>query len=216
MFIREGNYIMKRILFQGDSITEAGRSKEDERNKGCGFATLVSAKLGFERPGEFEFINRGIGGNRVIDLLSRVETQITELKPDYISILIGINDVWHDADHNIPTRRYELYYDMLIEEIKNALPDVKIMILEPFVLKGSGTEEHWDKFEKGTKEKAEAAKRVAEKYNVLFVPLMEKFNEAAKKVSAEYWSADGVHPSVMGHELIKREWLKAFEKLENE
>ncbi len=216
IFNKKEETIMKRILFQGDSITDAGRSREWDLNRGIGYATLVSASLGFERPDEFEFINKGISGNRVIDLIARVKAEIINLKPDYMSILIGINDVWHEIDsqNGIDTKRYEMYYNMLIEEVKEALPDIKIMILEPFVLKGSATEANWDKFRSGAIEKAAAAKRVAEKNNLLFIPLMEKFDEAAKTASCEYWLYDGVHPTAMGHELIKREWLKAFEVLE--
>ena len=207
---------MKRILFQGDSITDAGRSRENDAVRGVGYPTLVSANLGFDRPDEFEFINKGISGNRVIDLIARVKAEIINLKPDYMSILIGINDVWHEINYQngIDTKRYEMYYNLLIEEIKEALPDIKIMILEPFVLKGVATEENWDKFRSGAEEKAAAAKRVAEKNNLLFVPLRDKFDEAAKKAPNDYWLADGVHPTAMGHELIKREWLKAFEALE--
>lgn len=207
---------MKRILFQGDSITDAGRSREWDANRGMGYPTLVSASLGFDRPDEFEFINKGIGGNRVIDLIARVKADIINLKPDYMSILIGINDVWHEINwqNGIDTKRYEMYYNMLIEEVKEALPNIKIMILEPFVLKGPATEENWDKFRSGAEEKAAVAKRVAEKNNLLFVPLMAKFDEAAKKAPNDYWLADGVHPTAMGHELIKREWLKVFETLE--
>lgn len=207
---------MKKILFQGDSITDAGRDREDDRRRGIGYPTLVSAALGFERPNEFEFVNRGISGNRVIDLIARVKADIINLKPDYMSILIGINDVWHEVNmqNGIDTKRYEMYYNMLIEEVKEALPDIKIMILEPFVLKAEATQENWEVFRTGAEEKAAAAKRVAQKNNLVFVPLMEKFREAEKNAPADYWIMDGVHPSAMGHEIIKREWLKAFEKLE--
>ena len=83
---------MKKILFQGDSITDVGRSLENDAARGHGYATLVSASLGMDRPGEFEFVNRGISGNRIIDLLARVKADIINLTPDYMSILIGIND----------------------------------------------------------------------------------------------------------------------------
>lgn len=207
---------MKKILFQGDSITDAERSRQNDLNSGVGYPTLVAANLGFDRPDEFEFVNRGVGGSRVIDMISRVKIDIINHKPDYMSILIGVNDVWHEFTFNngIETKRFEMYYNLLIEQIKEALPDIKIMILEPFVLKGAATEKDWDRFRKGTEEKAAASKRVAEKNNLLFVPLMEKFDEAAKLAPNEYWLRDGVHPTPMGHELIKREWLKAFEELE--
>lgn len=207
---------MKKILFQGDSITDAGRSRESEAWRGHGYATLVSASLGMDRPNEFEFVNRGISGNRIVDLLARIKADIINLAPDYMSILIGINDDWHELENKngVCTQKYELYYNMIIEQVKEALPNIKIMILEPFILKGTGTEAYYDEFRKGAIEKAAAAKRVAEKNGLVFVPLMEKFDEAEKIAPANYWLADGVHPTAMGHELIKREWLKAFEKLE--
>lgn len=179
---------MKKILFQGDSITDQGRSREYDVYNGQGYPTLVSARLGFERPNEFEFVNRGISGNRVIDLLARVKCDLINLKPDYVSILIGINDVWHElyGNNGIDTNRYEKYYNMLIEEIKEALPDVKIIILEPFVLKASSTEEKWEEFRKGTEEKAAAAKRVAEKNNLVFIPLMQKFDAASQTAPSDY------------------------------
>lgn len=206
---------MKKILFQGDSITDAGRSREDNNNRGIGYPTLVSAEMGFENPGEYEFINRGISGNRVIDLIARVKADIINLEPDYMSILIGINDVWHEVSYTngVDAERYEKYYNMLIEEVKEALPNIKIMILEPFVLKAAATEEHWDYFRSETEKRAAAAKRVAEKNNLVFVPLMQKFDDLAKTAEPSYWLMDGVHPTAMGHELIKREWLKAFEQL---
>lgn len=207
---------MKKILFQGDSITDAGRWRNDDDYRGNGYPTLVSGVLGLDRPGEFEFINRGISGNRVVDLLARVKEDIINLEPDYMSILIGINDVWHEISrkNGVSAERYEIIYNMLIEQVKEALPNIKIMILEPFVLKASATEEEWDTFRSETEKRAVAAKRVAKKNNLVFVPLMDKFDEAAKSASPDYWLLDGVHPSAMGHELIKREWLRAFEQLE--
>ncbi len=219
---------MKRILFQGDSITDAQRSTNYDRYRGCGYATLVSAQLGMDRPNEFEFINRGVSGNRVIDLLARVKIDIINLKPDYLSILIGVNDVWADvADKNgVAADKYEMFYNILIAQIKEALPDVKIMILEPFVLRGIATEKQWngensiekswDIFRSEVCLRAEAAKRVAEKNKLPFVPLMELFEKVQNMAPAEYWLFDGVHPTAMGHELIKREWIKAFHKIENE
>ena len=88
---------MKIVLFQGDSITDAGRTKDDT-NMGRGYAALVTAALGYECPGEYEFINRGINGNRVTDLYARIKRDIINLRPDVMSILIGVNDVWHEYD----------------------------------------------------------------------------------------------------------------------
>jgi len=89
---------MKKILFQGDSITDFGREKNDVQGDwlGHGYAAMVSGALGYKYPNEFEFINRGISGNRIIDVLARVKNDIINLAPDYMSILIGVNDVWHE------------------------------------------------------------------------------------------------------------------------
>ncbi len=205
---------MKRILFQGDSITDVSRSRENDSYRGMGYPLLVTAELGLDYPEEYEFINRGISGNRVVDLYSRIKNDLINLKPDVLSILIGINDVWHEINYQngVSTEKYEKIYNMLIEEIKEELPEIRIMILEPFVLKGEATTEHWDEFRKGAEEKAAAAKRVAEKNGLEFIPLMEKFDELAKKAAPEYWLFDGVHPTAMGHEVIAREWVKTFKK----
>ncbi len=206
---------MKKILFQGDSITDAARSREDEAHMGIGYPRLVSAELGLDNPGEYEFINRGISGNRIVDVYARIKSDIINLDPDVMSILIGINDVWHEVGHKngVSAEKFFKIYSMLIEEIKEALPEIKIMILEPFVLKGSATEEEWEYFKIETLKRGEMAKKIAEKYNLKYIPLQDKFNEAEKLAPAEYWLADGVHPTYSGHELIKREWIKAYKEL---
>lgn len=212
---------MKTILFQGDSITDAGRSRENDANAGFGYVTLVKGELGFNYPNEYEMYNRGISGNRVIDVYARMKKDIIKLKPDIMSILIGVNDVWHEINRQegIDADKYFKIYSMLIEEVKEALPDVKIMIMEPFVLKASATEDteecpnKWDLFSTEVKKRAEKAKEIATKYDLPFIPLQEKFDEAAKLAPNNYWLADGVHPTTAGHEIIKREWIKSFKAL---
>ena len=213
---------MKTILFQGDSITDCGRVST-LGGLGNGYALLTAAQLGFENPKEYTFYNRGISGNRVVDLYARMKADIINLKPDYMSILIGVNDVWHEFPkygcNGVTADKFEKIYSMLIEEIKEALPEVKIMILEPFCLEASATENteeepnRWNVFYSEVKKRAEKAKKVAEKYHLVFIPLQDKFNEAAKNAPNDYWLLDGVHPTAMGHELMKREWLKAFEQI---
>lgn len=206
---------MKRILFQGDSVTDALRIRDNDEFSGSGYATLVKAELGYNFPGEYDFLNRGIGGNRSVDVYSRIKTDIINLKPDFMSILVGVNDVWHEYEiaNGIDADKFYKIYDMLIAEVKEALPDIKIMILEPFVLKGSATEENWEEFSKEVKKRAQMSEKIAEKYNLPFIKLQEGFNKLAEKSEASYWLFDGVHPTAMGHEYIKREWIKAFEKL---
>lgn len=207
---------MKTILFQGDSITDAGRSREDFSDLGRGYATLIKSELGFEEPGAYDFLNRGVSGNRVVDLYARIKSDIINLKPDVMSILIGVNDVWHELGgrHNgVDAEKYEKIYTMLLDEVQAALPDVKIMILEPFVLKASATEGEWECFRREVYKRAEKAQAVARRHHLTFIPLQEKFLEAEKQCPAEYWLRDGVHPTNMGHELIKREWIRYFNQI---
>ena len=205
----------KTVLFQGDSITDVNRIRENSAHLGCGYPNLAASAIAYEEPEKYVFINRAISGDRIIDLQARIKRDIINLEPDIMSILIGVNDVWHEiADKNgLSTAKFELMYDMLIDEVKTAVPQIKLMILEPFVLKGEATEKNWIEFRGDTAEKAEAARRIAKKYDILFIPLQEKFNEAAKNISPAYWLYDGVHPTIAGHELIKREWLKAFRSI---
>ncbi|MBP5210178.1 MAG: SGNH/GDSL hydrolase family protein [Clostridia bacterium] len=211
----------KIILFQGDSITDAGRSRDNETYAGNGYPTLVKAHLGFEKPGEYLFFNRGVGGNRVPDLYARIVRDVLNLKPDFLSVLIGVNDVWHGIDlaNGTGLARYERVYDAFLEEVGAELPDCRIMILEPFVLRGSATDDRedqpdrWTRFRTGVAETAAAARRVADKHGLPFVELQKKFDEACRLESPSYWLSDGVHPTAMGHELIKRAWLAAFAAL---
>ncbi|MBQ5746407.1 MAG: SGNH/GDSL hydrolase family protein [Clostridia bacterium] len=206
---------MKKILFQGDSITDAQRNRENDLFRGSGYATLVSASLGYKYPEEYEFVNRGISGNRIVDLYQRIKCDFINLAPDYISILIGINDVWHEAAYKngVSPEKFEKIYNMLIEELKEALPDVKVMILEPFVLKAAASEGNWDYFKSETKKMADASRRVAEKNALPFIPLYNEFFELAKTAPASYWLVDGVHPSAAGHEFIKNKWIETFERI---
>jgi len=204
-----------RILFQGDSITDAGRSRENNNALGVGYPRLVEAALGFDAPVENEFYNRGISGNRIVDLYARIKCDILNIAPDVMSILIGVNDVWHTFSHDngVDSEKFYKIYCMLIEEVKAALPNIKIMILEPFALKGAGNEAYWDEFITDVREKAEKARLVAEKYGLTFIPLQEGFDKLTKSAPAEYWLGDGVHPTAKGHEFIKREWLRAYSAL---
>jgi len=212
---------MKTILFQGDSITDCGRDREDHTHMGLGYAFLVKAQLGYEQREVYDFQNRGVSGNRIVDVYSRIKRDILNLKPDYMSILIGVNDVWHelgDQPNGVDAEKFERIYSMLIEEIQGVLPNIKIMILEPFCLRASATDnteeepDRWNTFSSEVKKRAEKAKAVAEKYNLIFVPLQQAFDEAAETTETTYWSLDGVHPTAMGHEIIKREWLRGFKE----
>ena len=211
----------KVILFQGDSITDCGRDRNRPADCGKGYPLLATAYLKGNYPGKYTCYNRGISGNRIVDVYARIKLDIINLKPDYMSILIGINDVWHELNwqNGVDAVKFERIYNMLIEEVKEALPDIKIVIMEPFVLPGTATvsnEEHpgrWESFRAECDLRQQAAKRVADSFGLTYVPLQAMFDEACTKAPADYWLEDGVHPTPAGHELIKQKWLEAFEKL---
>lgn len=222
---------MKTILFQGDSITDCGRLRKEPDNAllksfykitgksplGSGYPALIAS----EAAGEYNFINRGVSGDRILDVYARIVRDIIKIKPDYISILVGVNDIWHGFDWNNGTGvgRYEKVYNILLEELKAELPETKIMIMEPFILEGSATAnrkdqpERFSQFRKGMDEVAGIAKNLAESHNLKFIPLQKVFDEAAKSCLNESLLSDGVHPTPKGHELIKREWLKTFNEI---
>ena len=205
---------MKTILFQGDSITDANRSRDFEENhNGHGYATLAAARISYQYPGKYKILNKGIGGNRVVDILERINRDILNLKPDYMSLLIGVNDIWAGIrfTDGTPTELFENGYDLIIKEVKTKLPNIKIAILGAFVLKSPDNEAYYEEFRKGVEERAAAAKRIAEKHGLVYIPLQEKFDEAAAKSGNTLdWTADGVHTTPAGHEIIAREWCEKF------
>lgn len=207
---------MKTFLFQGDSITDASRYDENEDNfgLGCGYALLLASDFLKNRKDEFRFINRGKSGDRITDVYARIKEDIINLKPDYMSILIGVNDVSHELTQNcgVTPEKFEKIYCMLAEEIIEALPNIKIIIMEPFVCKGIHTEDRWDEFSGEVKKLAIASKHVAEKFRFEFVPLQHIFDEVTSDGNARYWSADGIHPTAAGHQIIKEELAKAIIK----
>ena len=139
---------MKTFLFQGDSITDAGRNR-DEIGKGShGYPTFVEGKLGALYPNELLFYNMGVSGDRIVDMYARIKCDFINIRPDYASILIGVNDVWHELNNQngVEDAKYYRVYRDFIAEVLEELPDCKIMILEPFVLKGSGTQGYYEVF----------------------------------------------------------------------
>ena len=206
---------MQTIVFQGDSITDAGRDREYDDRYGLGYPLLVAGKLGFAHPLAYRFLNRGVSGDRIVDLYARIKRDLINLRPDVVSILIGVNDVWHElsSQNGVDVDKYERIYGMMIEEIRAALPQIRIMILEPFVTHGAATDPNWDVFSSQVALRAAAAKRIAEEYALAFVPLQSVFDAAVARADAACWTQDGVHPTTAGHELIAREWIRVFDTL---
>lgn len=205
-----------KIVFFGDSITDASRSRDGDfkqSNYGYGYVRAAAGALLSENPLKYQIINRGISGNRVVDLYARIKSDVWNLQPDVLSILIGVNDVWHEVGsrNGVEIDRFEKVYRMLLEDTKAKLPDVKLILLEPFVLKGAATQEHYEEFLE-VKKYAEVVAKLAKEYGARFVPLQEKFDEAAAKYGVEAYLSDGVHPAVAGSQLIADEWLKVFKE----
>lgn len=206
-----------KILFYGDSITDMGRDRENENpafKMGVGYPNFIAGELAYENPNGYEFVNRGISGNRIVDLYARVKADVWNHNPDVLSILIGVNDIWHEIvyKNGVDVARYEKVYRMLIEDTKERLPNLKIILCEPFVLQGPSTVENWESF-LAVKEYAATVKKLAEEYGLYFLPLQAKFDEEAEKNGAEHYLYDGVHPAAAGAKLIATEWLKLFEKI---
>lgn len=201
-----------RILFQGDSITDAGRSRTDDKGLGGGYPLLVASRLGRDYGEHYDVINRGISGNRVVDLYARWKIDCLNLKPDIISILIGVNDVWHElgSQNGVEAPKFERIYTMLLEETRQALPNVKILVLEPFVLPGRATREQWDAFDREVTLRAQAARRVAQTAGAQFVALQKPFEDACEHAPGDHWLADGVHPTPAGHQLIADIWVRTL------
>ena len=206
-----------KILFFGDSITDAGRNRAVDfqvSSYGYGYVHCIAAELLSKHPTEYEIINRGISGNRIVDLYARIKRDVWNLQPDVISILIGVNDVWHELDqqNGVELERWAKVYRMLIEDTLKVLPNVKIILCEPFVLDGTATTESFEKFLE-VKMYAAAAKQIAEEYNLPFVALQDMLHKAAQESAPEQVLADGVHPAIGGAKRIANEWLKLFNEI---
>lgn len=201
-----------RIITFGDSITDAGRMQDGRL--GHGYPLLLQADLGFEDPTKYEVINRGIGGNRIVDLYARVKKDVWNLQPDVVSILIGVNDVWHDLSetpNGVDIVRFEKVYRALIEDTLAVLPDCKIMLMEPYVAHGVTTDANPEHFAQ-VKDYAKVVEKLAAEYRLPFLPLQARFDELEASSEPAYWTADGVHPTVMGARMIANEWIKLFKE----
>lgn len=212
---------MKTILFQGDSITDAQRLRDDPGHLGSGYPLLVAAKLGYEFPNEYKFINRGVSGNKSVDVAARLEEDIINVEPDYMSILVGVNDVWHGIDYDWWATPEDLERSLveIISETMAERPGVKIMLLEPYVLKECATDNteekpnKWETFRREVAKRQAITKKIAEDFGVSFIPLQGRFDSASLSRGVKYLSADGVHPTPAGHELIARAWIEEFQKI---
>ena len=197
---------MKTILFQGDSITDVSRNRDNPKHLGAGFALMTAGKINLDYPGKYEFINKGISGNRVVDLYERIKADVINLKPDIMTVLIGVNDVWHEFNkqNGVSNEKYAMILEMFLREVMEACPQTKIYLLEPFVLPGTANQEFYEEFHHEVRLRAASCKAVAQKLNLPFIPLQEDLEYRASLTKASDVLGDGVHPTPCGHELISR------------
>lgn len=195
------------VLFQGDSITDAKRIREDGNDLGKGYAFLAAAQFSALYPEkQVKFLNRGISGNRVKNLQERWETDCLELKPNVLSIYIGINDTWRRFDRNDPTstEQFELGYRDLLD--RSAKLGAKLVLIEPFVLPVPEDRKLW---REDLDPKIHVVRELAREYGAKLVSLDGLFAQASTRADSAYWAPDGVHPSPAGHALIAKAWLQA-------
>lgn len=202
------------VLLQGDSITDAGRDRHSAAKPnhqpamGGGYAWLAASQILVSRPqDELQFFNRGISGDKVFQLADRWQADCLDLKPEVLSILVGVNDIWHELSGNFDgtLEVYERGYRTLVERTKQALPQVKLVVCEPFVLRCGAVDDLW--FPAFDSYRA-AARRVAEAAGARFVPFQQVFDTAVKYAPPEHWAEDGVHPSPFGAALMAHAWLE--------
>jgi acyl-CoA thioesterase I len=201
-----------RVLFQGDSITDHNRSRTDLNDLGSGYPLLTAAWFSASHPEKRgTFLNRGISGNRVVDLLARWDADCVALQPTVLSILIGVNDMWRRYDSNDPTSvsDFEVNYRRLLENTISKL-NPTIILCEPFLLPVHEQQHSW---REDIDPKIEVVRKLSREFNTIHIPLDTLFAEAAQKRETAYWLPDGVHTSPAGAALIAQAWLKAVDAL---
>ena len=204
MLIQSG----QTVLFQGDSITDCMRDYRNLDSLGVGYAATAAALFGAAHPElRVKFLNRGVSGNRVQDLVARWTPSCIDLKPNWVSILIGINDCWRRYDSNDPTsvESFENDYRSILHKTV-ATNDAGLILLEPFVLPHPADRVAW---REDLDPKIDAVRRLAREFKAVYIPLDGIFAAASTRVEPSYWAEDGVHPTAAGHALIAKEWLRA-------
>ena len=169
---------------------------------------MIATQLMGDQPGKWEVINRGISGNRIVDLYARWRIDALNFRPDIISMLIGVNDTGHEiCNHNgVEVPRYDMIYRMIMDWTLEANPETKFVLMEPFVFPMGNVNDEWIK---DVNLRRDVVRKIAEDYKQIFVPLQNVFDAALNEAPQDYWIADGIHPTPAGHRLIQKEWMKA-------
>jgi lysophospholipase L1-like esterase len=189
----------ERVLFQGDSITDGNRGRSADQNHilGHGYAFIIAARHGAAFPErKLDFNNRGVSGNTVLDLEKRWAKDTLALKPDLLSVMIGVND----QSRNVSLEAYEATYDKLLTDARAQNPKLKLVLMEPFV-------RHPGKpVPEGIVARQAIVAKLAQKHGAALVKLQKLFDDAAAKTADDYWVWDTVHPTYRGHQLLADEW----------
>ena len=212
-----------KILFQGDSITDGARYKsrasEWDKNHQIGhsYVYILTGLLGMNFPErELSFVNKGISGNAVTDLLARWQGDALDMEPDVLSVLVGVNDCLRECRKTAPdlsASAYEENYRKLLTASREKNPNLKIILLEPFAhIEGQQNTGASETVRRAIlRGEQKAVRRLAKEFDAVFVPLQGVFDEAMTLREPTYWIWDGTHPTEAGHALIAREFLKAAE-----
>jgi acyl-CoA thioesterase I len=200
------------ILFQGDSITDCERDRSDIASLGGGYPSVVAKLYHTLFPeAKVTFVNKGISGDRITNLLENYEEGLKAIRPDFLSILIGINDTWRRYDNNDPTSAedFEKNYRKLLTKVKKDLPECKIIIIEPFVLNSLPDRASW---REDLDPKIQVVRKLAKEFADYYIPLDGIYAKyEVEHYSCEQLAADGVHPTALGHSIIAAEYLKIFQ-----
>jgi lysophospholipase L1-like esterase len=209
------------FLLQGDSITDGlwGQVCSPERSLadgnhflGHGYVYILAARIGADFPqAGFVFHNRGMSGHKVSDLEKRWDTDALALKPDVVSILVGINDTYaviRKEPDACDAEVFEAKYRRLLQLCKEANPNVLFILGVPFIYPIGVHKENWNLWDRETSLRGEAVKRIAKDFDAVLVDYPRMFAEALDRAPIEHWTWDGCHPSVPGHELMAREWIR--------
>ena len=200
-----------KILFQGDSITDAHRWQDLDK-LGNGYVKFATELIRHEfHDVDFEFVNLGISGNQTKDLVARLDSDFIDINPDIVSIMIGINDVWHHAGDKswIPNEIFEENYRQILTAIKEKT-NAKILMIEPFLIPVE------DKlfFREDLDPKIQIIRKLAREFADVYLPTDGLFAAAYLSVDdpAEF-AADGVHPTELGARFIAEYYSDAISGL---
>jgi lysophospholipase L1-like esterase len=200
-----------KILFQGDSITEAFRKPEEINpafQLGNGYAFLVAAQLARAHPGRFEFFNRGVSGDTVTRITARWQQDALDLKPDVLSLLVGVNDTAASMRGKAGEAdgRFADDYRNLLATMREANPAVRLILVEPFVTDVEGCTDGW---RPNLLARQLAIAEIAREFGVAFVPVQSALDAALASAPPAYWAYDGVHLTHAGFQILADVWLQA-------